>query len=64
MKVQHKSNKTNLVPDTLLRLMLKFKQGIKKEEALKKLLIYNCTLIKLANNFKAQLKKAYKKDKQ
>ena len=26
--------------------------------------MYNCTLIKLADNFKAQLKEAYKKDKQ
>ena len=64
MEVQHKSERTNIVSDTLFRLTLKFKRGAKEEEALKKLLTYNYTLVKLLDNFKTQLKKAYKSDEQ
>ena len=64
MEVHHKPNRTNIMLDTLSRLTSKFKQEIREKRALKELLMYNCTLIELTDNFKAQLKKAYKKDKQ
>ena len=44
--------------------MSKFKRGAKEEEALKELLTYNCTLVKLPDDFKTWLKEAYKSDKQ
>ena len=64
MEVCHKLSRTNIVPDTLLRLASKFKWGIREKGALEELLMYNYTLVKLADDFKAQLKEAYQKDKQ
>ena len=64
MEVRHKPGRTNIVPDALSRLASKFERGTREEGALEELLTYNCTLVELADDFKARLKEAYKKDEQ
>ena len=57
--MRYKLKYLNLVFNTLLQLISKVIKSNKKERILKKIFIFNYTLIKLKNDFKAKLKKIY-----
>ena len=64
LNVWYKSERKNLVPDTLLRLVARIeKHDAKTQRTLDEIFAFNCILVKLSDKFKNELKKAYMKDK-
>ena len=60
--MKYKLRRLNLIPDALSQLVSKVIRSNKEEGTLEEIFIFNCILVKLEDNFKVRLKKAYNQD--